>query len=146
MLRVARRIAVKLYQSIIVGLSSRLRKWIFITREVHWLKQSRLWIVILMMGVCCATKDRCCGIWNEIDSLLKELISWEAFSIWVPYCCSSCLLLFVAKSMKESRLALSYWRHLIGLWRRLNNLTELNFSLHSCMNTKHEITRGIRWP
>jgi hypothetical protein len=123
LLRIAWRVAVKLYQSIIVCLSSRLRCLVFVTREVHRLKQSWLWIVILMKGICCAAEDWSCGVWNEINSLLKELISWEALSIRVSYCCSSSLLLLVAKSMEETWLTLSYWGHLIGLRWRLNNIT-----------------------
>jgi hypothetical protein len=123
LIRIAWRIAVKLYQSIVVGLSSWLRSLIFVAREVHRLKQCWLWIVILMKGICCAAEDWSCGVWNEINSLLKELISWEALSIRVSYCCSSSLLLLVAKSMEETWLTLSYWGHLIGLRWRLNNIT-----------------------
>lgn len=143
-LRVAGWIAIKLDYAIICLSPTRVQ--ILVSREVHRLEQSWLRIVIEMMRVCVAAKDGCCGIWNEINCLLQKLISWKALSVWVSNCCSSSLLLFITESVKETRLALPYRRHLVCLGRRLNYLSQLSFGLHGCMHAKHKITRGVRRP
>jgi len=143
LVRVARWITIELYQCSSC-ISSRLRLLlIFVSWEMHRLKE-RGTLGILHL-ICCAAEDWRCWVRNKVYSLLKELVCWKTLAIWVSNCCTSCLLLLVTKCMKETWLTLSNWRHLLGLRRWLNDLSELSFGLHCCMHSKHKISWWVWW-